>query len=48
VTRRPLILQLIYSPLDDRENRSAENGELKSQDPKKNTFLINNNLFRNL
>lgn len=26
VTRRPLILQLIYTPLDDKENRSAENG----------------------
>ncbi|XP_066586909.1 dynamin-1-like protein isoform X2 [Prorops nasuta] len=26
VTRRPLILQLIYSPLTDREHRSAENG----------------------
>lgn len=31
VTRRPLVLQLIYSPLDDRENRSAENGELRRQ-----------------
>ncbi|XP_017466235.1 PREDICTED: dynamin-1-like protein isoform X1 [Rhagoletis zephyria] len=26
VTRRPLILQLIHCPLDDREHRSAENG----------------------
>lgn len=26
VTRRPLILQLIYCPLDDREHRSAEHG----------------------
>ncbi|KAL6440993.1 hypothetical protein ACFW04_003399 [Cataglyphis niger] len=28
VTRRPLILQLIYTPKDDREHRSAENGTL--------------------
>ncbi|XP_054743204.1 dynamin-1-like protein [Anastrepha obliqua] len=26
VTRRPLVLQLIHCPLDDREHRSAENG----------------------
>lgn len=28
VTRRPLILQLVYTPKDDREHRSAENGTL--------------------
>ncbi|XP_020279385.1 dynamin-1-like protein isoform X2 [Pseudomyrmex gracilis] len=28
VTRRPLILQLIYTPKEDREHRSAENGTL--------------------
>ncbi|XP_074104762.1 dynamin related protein 1 [Cotesia typhae] len=28
VTRRPLVLQLVYSPKDDRENRNAENGTL--------------------
>lgn len=27
VTRRPLILQLIYCPLDDREHRTADKGE---------------------
>ncbi|XP_037710881.1 dynamin-1-like protein isoform X1 [Drosophila subpulchrella] len=32
VTRRPLILQLIYSPLDDRENRSAENGTSNAEE----------------
>ncbi|XP_058061943.1 dynamin-1-like protein [Anopheles bellator] len=26
VTRRPLVLQLVYTPLDDREHRSAEHG----------------------
>lgn len=26
VTRRPLVLQLIYTPLDDREHRSADEG----------------------
>uniref|UniRef100_U5EY90 dynamin GTPase n=1 Tax=Corethrella appendiculata TaxID=1370023 RepID=U5EY90_9DIPT len=26
VTRRPLVLQLIYAPLDDREHRAAEHG----------------------
>ncbi|KAL1397493.1 hypothetical protein pipiens_009719 [Culex pipiens pipiens] len=26
VTRRPLILQLVYTPLDDREHRSADSG----------------------
>lgn len=30
VTRRPLILQLIYCPLDDRENRSADKGKFTS------------------
>lgn len=28
VTRRPLILQMVYCPKDDREKRSAENGTL--------------------
>ena len=28
VTRRPLILQLIYCPMDDRVHRSAEDGTL--------------------
>ncbi|XP_076245571.1 dynamin related protein 1 isoform X1 [Calliopsis andreniformis] len=28
VTRRPLVLQLVYSPKDDREHRTAENGTL--------------------
>ncbi|XP_043588301.1 dynamin-1-like protein isoform X1 [Bombus pyrosoma] len=28
VTRRPLILQLVYAPKDEREHRSAENGTL--------------------
>lgn len=28
VTRRPLILQLIYTPSDDKEHRSAENGTI--------------------
>ncbi|XP_046405452.1 dynamin-1-like protein isoform X2 [Ischnura elegans] len=28
VTRRPLILQLVYCPKDDKEHRSAENGTL--------------------
>ena len=28
MTRRPLILQLVYTPKDDRENRSAEDGTL--------------------
>ncbi|XP_011865221.1 PREDICTED: dynamin-1-like protein isoform X2 [Vollenhovia emeryi] len=28
VTRRPLILQLVYTPRDDREHRNAENGTL--------------------
>ena len=26
VTRRPLVLQLIYTPLDDKEHRSADEG----------------------
>lgn len=30
VTRRPLILQLIYCPMDDREHRSADRGKLNS------------------
>uniref|UniRef100_A0A1L8DWD6 dynamin GTPase n=1 Tax=Nyssomyia neivai TaxID=330878 RepID=A0A1L8DWD6_9DIPT len=32
VTRRPLILQLVYSPLDDREHRSAENGTVNVEE----------------
>lgn len=32
VTRRPLILQLIYSPIDDKEHRSAENGTVNSEE----------------
>ncbi|XP_076658044.1 dynamin related protein 1 isoform X2 [Halictus rubicundus] len=28
VTRRPLVLQLVYAPKEDREHRSAENGTL--------------------
>ncbi|XP_011497961.1 PREDICTED: dynamin-1-like protein [Ceratosolen solmsi marchali] len=28
VTRRPLVLQLVYSPKDDKQNRSAEDGTL--------------------
>lgn len=28
VTRRPLILQLVYAPKDEREHRNAENGTL--------------------
>lgn len=28
VTRRPLVLQLVYTPKEDRENRSAEDGTL--------------------
>lgn len=32
VTRRPLILQLIYSPLDDKEHRSAETGTVNSEE----------------
>ncbi|KAH8267442.1 hypothetical protein KR018_002347 [Drosophila ironensis] len=32
VTRRPLVLQLIYCPLDDREHRSAENGTSSAEE----------------
>nr|XP_036222884.1 dynamin-1-like protein isoform X2 [Bactrocera oleae] len=32
VTRRPLILQLIHCPLDDREHRSAENGTINAEE----------------
>ncbi|XP_068141696.1 dynamin-1-like protein [Drosophila tropicalis] len=32
VTRRPLILQLIYCPLEDREHRSAENGTSNAEE----------------
>lgn len=27
VTRRPLVLQLLHCPLEDRNHRSAENGK---------------------
>lgn len=29
VTRRPLVLQLIYCPLDDKVHRSSEQGEIQ-------------------
>ncbi|XP_037958945.1 dynamin-1-like protein [Teleopsis dalmanni] len=32
VTRRPLILQLIHCPLEDREHRSAENGTANTEE----------------
>ncbi|XP_017026254.1 dynamin-1-like protein [Drosophila kikkawai] len=32
VTRRPLVLQLIYCPLDDREHRSSENGTSNAEE----------------
>ncbi|XP_064537397.1 dynamin-1-like protein isoform X1 [Drosophila montana] len=32
VTRRPLILQLIHCPLEDREHRSAENGTVNAEE----------------
>ncbi|XP_025993642.1 dynamin-1-like protein isoform X2 [Solenopsis invicta] len=32
VTRRPLILQLVYTPKDDREHRNAENGTLNLEE----------------
>ncbi|XP_060646518.1 dynamin-1-like protein [Drosophila sulfurigaster albostrigata] len=32
VTRRPLVLQLIYCPLEDREHRSAENGTVNAEE----------------
>ncbi|XP_055682927.1 dynamin-1-like protein [Lutzomyia longipalpis] len=32
VTRRPLILQLVYCPLDDREHRSAESGTVNVEE----------------
>lgn len=32
VTRRPLILQLVYTPLDDRENRSADLGTVNIEE----------------
>ncbi|XP_020809216.1 dynamin-1-like protein [Drosophila serrata] len=32
VTRRPLVLQLIYCPLDDREHRSSENGTSSAEE----------------
>ncbi|XP_055545952.1 dynamin-1-like protein [Wyeomyia smithii] len=32
VTRRPLILQLVYTPLDDREHRSADQGTVSVEE----------------
>lgn len=32
VTRRPLILQLVYTPLDDREHRSADHGTVNVEE----------------
>lgn len=32
VTRRPLVLQLIYSPIDDKEHRSPENGTVNTEE----------------
>ncbi|XP_059617585.1 dynamin-1-like protein [Phlebotomus argentipes] len=32
VTRRPLVLQLVYCPLDDREHRSAESGTVNVEE----------------
>ncbi|KAH0541085.1 dynamin-1-like protein [Cotesia glomerata] len=46
VTRRPLVLQLVYSPKDDRENRNAENGTLDVEEWA--TFLHDKHrIFRN-
>lgn len=45
MTRRPLILQLIYTPKEDREHRSAENGTLDLEEW--GTFLhTRNKVFR--
>nr|CAG4636807.1 EOG090X01UE [Ceriodaphnia reticulata] len=44
VTRRPLVLQLIYSPLDDKEHRSADEGTLHLEEWAK--FLhVKNKIF---
>ncbi|XP_055919213.1 dynamin-1-like protein isoform X2 [Eupeodes corollae] len=45
VTRRPLILQLIYSPIDDKEHRSAENGTVNTEEWGK--FLHTKKTFTN-
>ncbi|XP_015585698.1 dynamin-1-like protein isoform X2 [Cephus cinctus] len=46
VTRRPLILQLVYTPKDDREHRSAEAGTLDVEEW--GTFLhTRNKIFSN-
>ncbi|XP_035736303.1 dynamin-1-like protein isoform X2 [Vespa mandarinia] len=46
VTRRPLILQLIYTPKEDKEHRSAENGTMDLEEW--GTFLHKKNkIFRN-
>jgi hypothetical protein len=38
VTRRPLILQLVYCPMDDRVHRSAEHGETDHCDTWQTSF----------
>nr|CAG4646844.1 EOG090X01UE [Megafenestra aurita] len=44
VTRRPLVLQLIYSPLDDKEHRSADEGTIHLEEWAK--FLhVKNKIF---
>nr|CAG4641490.1 EOG090X01UE [Eurycercus lamellatus] len=44
VTRRPLVLQLVYTPLDDKEHRSADEGTLHLEEWAK--FLhIKNKIF---
>lgn len=40
VTRRPLVLQLIYCPLDDKEHRSADEGRLLVLKPISSVILI--------
>lgn len=41
VTRRPLVLQLIYTPLDDKEHRSADEGTLHLEEWAKFLHLKN-------
>ncbi|XP_033221390.1 dynamin-1-like protein [Belonocnema kinseyi] len=43
VTRRPLVLQLVYTPKEDREYRSAEDGTLDAEDW--GTFLHKKNMI---
>lgn len=46
VTRRPLVLQLVYTPKDDREHRNAENGTLDLDEW--GTFLhTKNRIYKN-